>query len=137
MPLRIADAFLKTVTAAATDSPVMLVVDDIDAADNASIAIIHTVAGKLTNVRILIVLVGRITELRLSSAADALTSDETLLGLISCPLDVLSNEASGMLVKKFGLASARIVLPVERILRPPRPNPLPIKLLTDDWASNG
>src|SRR6266566_9430469 len=42
MPLRIADAFLKTVTAAAADSPVMLVVDDIHAADNASIAIIHT-----------------------------------------------------------------------------------------------
>src|SRR2546422_681632 len=137
MPLRIADALLKTVSAAATDSPVMLVVDDIHAADNASIAIIHTVARKLTNVRVLIVLVGRISELRLSSAADALTSDETLSGLISCPLDVLSNEASGMLVKKLGMASEQAELPVERILRAARGNPLAIELLTREWATHG
>jgi len=137
MPLRIADAFLKTVTAAATDSPLMLVVDDIHAADNASIAIIHTVARKLTNVRVLMVLVGRISELRLSSAADGLTSDETLSALISCPLDVLSNEASGMLVKKLGMASEQAELPVERILRAARGNPLAIELLTREWAAHG
>ena len=137
MPLRIADAFLKTVTAAAADSPVMLVVDDIHAADNASIAIIHTVARKLTNVRVLIVLVGRISELRLSSGADALTSDETISGLIGCPLDVLSNEASGILVKKLGVSSEQAELPVERILRAARGNPLAIELLTREWAAHG
>src|SRR3954470_19383703 len=77
-PLRIADAFLKTVTAAAADSPVMLVVDDIHAADNASIAILHTIARKVIDVRVLMVLVGRISEMRLSRAADSLTSDERL-----------------------------------------------------------
>src|SRR6266487_2127131 len=51
MPLRIADAFLKTVTAAAADSPVMLVVDDVHAADNASTAILHSVARKLNDTR--------------------------------------------------------------------------------------
>src|SRR5213075_383336 len=45
-PLRLADAFLKAIAAAAADSPVLLVVDDIHAVDNASIAIIHTVARK-------------------------------------------------------------------------------------------
>src|SRR5207237_3772742 len=107
MPLRIADAFLKTVTAAAADSPVMLVVDDIHAADNASIAIVHTVARKLTNVRVLIVLVGRISEPRLTAAADALTSDDTLPGVISCQLDVMSNEAADILVRKLGVASVQ------------------------------
>src|SRR5258708_23756795 len=105
MPLRIADAVLKTVTAAAADSPLLLVFYDIHSADNASIAILHAVARKVTNVRVLTVLVGRISELRLSTAADALTSDDALSGLISCPLDVLSNEAAETLVGRLGAAS--------------------------------
>src|SRR5437016_8000421 len=74
MPLRIADALLKTVTAAAADSPVMLVVDDIHAADNASTAILHSVARKLSDTRVLLVLTGRTSELRLSAAPWTLTS---------------------------------------------------------------
>src|SRR5258706_34137 len=137
MPLRIADAFLKTVTAAAADSPVMLVVDDIHAADNASIAILHAVARKVTNVRVLTVFVGRISELRLSTAADALTSDDALSGLISCPLDVLSNEAAETLVGALGTASKHAELPVERILRAARGNPLAIELLAREWMAHG
>src|SRR5467141_2137246 len=62
-PLRLADAFLKTVIAAAEDSPVVLVVDDIHAADNASTAILHVVARKLADVRVLVILTGRTSEL--------------------------------------------------------------------------
>ena len=136
-PLRIADALLKTVTAAAADSPVMLVVDDIHAADNASIAILHTVARKLADVRVLMVLVGRVSELRLSTAADALTSDEVLSGLISCHLDVLSNESAEVLIRALGIASKRPEPPVERILRAARGNPLAIELLTREWMTHG
>ena len=137
MPLRIADAFLKTVTAAAADSPVMLVVDDIHAADNASTAILHTVARKLADVHVLIVLVGRVSELRLSPAADALTSDEALSGLISCHLDVLSNDSAEMLVRTLGVASKQTEPPVERILRAARGNPLAIELLAREWMTHG
>jgi len=137
MPLRIADALLKTVTAAAADSPVMLVVDDIHAADSASIAILHTVARKLADVRVLIVLVGRISELRMSMAADALTSDEALSGLVSCHLDVLSNESAEALIRTLGGASKRTELPVERILRAARGNPLAMELLTREWLAHG
>ncbi len=137
MPLRIADAFLKAVTAAAADTPVMLVVDDIHAADNASIAILHTVARKLPNVRVLIVLVGRISELRLSTAADALTSDDTLSGLISCQLDVLPNEAAENLIRRLAIASEQSDPPVERILKAARGNPLAIELLGREWIAHG
>ncbi len=137
MPLRIADAFLKTVTAAAADSPVLLVVDDIHAADNASIAILHAVARKLAAVRVLIVLVGRVSELRLSTAADALTSDEALSGVISCHVDVLATESAEMLVRTLGTASQRMELPVERILRAARGNPLALELLTREWIAHG
>ncbi len=137
MPLRIADAFLKTVTSAAADSPVMLVVDDIHAADNASIAILHIVARKLPNVRVLIVLVGRVSELRLSTAADALTSDDTLPGLISCQLDVLPNDAVEALVARIAGSNERTEPPVGRILRAARGNPLAIELLTREWMAHG
>jgi len=137
MPLRIADAFLKTVTAAAADSPVMLVVDDIHASDIASIAIIHTVARKLADVRVLIVLVGRISELRLSTAADALTSDEALSGLVTCQLDVLSNEAAEKLAQQLRVTSDQINPPVGRILKAARGNPLAIELLTREWMAQG
>jgi predicted ATPase len=137
MPLRMADAFVKTITAAADEGPIMLVIDDIHAADNSSIAIIHIVARKLSDVRVLMTLVGRTNELRLSQAADALTSDESLPGLINCHLDVLSNEAAEMLVKKLGTASGQIDIPVERILRAARGNPLALELLTREWIAHG
>ena len=136
-PLRIADSFLKTISAAAADTPVMLVIDDIHAADNASIAIAHAIARKLAEVRVLIILVGRISELRLSTAADALTSDGNLSGLISCQLDVLPNESAEMLVKRLGVGSAHTDLPVDRILRAARGNPLALELLTREWMAHG
>ena len=136
MPLRLADAFLKTLVAAASDSPVMLVVDDIHAADNASIAILHTVARRLTDERVLMVLVGRISELRLSRAADALTSDDALSSLISCQLDVLVNETAEALVCRLANTSNSAHPPVERILRAACGNPLAIELLTREWLAH-
>ena len=50
-PLRIADAFLKTVSAAAADSPIVIVVDDIHAADNARLVLIKTLLLALGVVR--------------------------------------------------------------------------------------
>jgi predicted ATPase/DNA-binding SARP family transcriptional activator len=136
-PLRIADAFLKTVTAAAEDCPVMLVIDDIHAADDASVAILHTVARKVAMVRVLMILSGRTSELRISSAADALTSDDNLRGMITCHLDVLSNEAAELLIGKLSTTMEHRFAPKERILRAARGNPLAIEFLTREWMAHG
>jgi DNA-binding SARP family transcriptional activator/predicted ATPase len=136
MPLRLADAFLKTLVAAALDSPVMLVVDDIHAADNASIAILHMVARKLTDVRVLMVLVGRVSELRLSAAADSLMSDDSLSGLVSCQVDVLTNDTAEALVRRFVISCGSSDPPAERILKAARGNPLALELLTREWVAH-
>src|SRR5207253_309090 len=47
IPLRLADSFLKALEAAAEESPLVLVVDDVHAADNATVAILHIVAREL------------------------------------------------------------------------------------------
>src|SRR5206468_1031146 len=75
IPLRLADAFLKVIEAAAEESPVVLVADDLHVADNASVAILHVVARKLAQSRLLLILTGRTHELRAAVAPSALVSD--------------------------------------------------------------
>jgi len=136
-PLRIADAFLKTVTAAAADSPVMLVVDDIHAADNASIAILHSVARKLSETRVLLILTGRVSELRLSGAPWALTSDVSIERMRSLELEVLSSDAAEELIRRLTTLAQRPDPPFERILRASGGNPLAIELLAREWTEHG
>ena len=137
MPLRIADALLKTVTAAAADSPVMLVVDDIHAADNASTAILHSVARKLSDTRVLLVLTGRTSELRLSGAPWTLTSDVSIERMRTLELEVLSAEAAEQLIRRLTTSAEKADPPVDRILRASGGNPLAIELLAREWAEHG
>lgn len=136
-PLRLADAFLKTVTAAADDSPVVLVVDDIHAADNASTAILHVVARKLAEARVLLILTGRTSELRLSGAPAALTSDHAIGGIRTLEMDVLPPDAAERLVRQLAAAAGHADPPVERILRAGGGNPLALELITREWAAHG
>jgi len=139
MPLRLADAFLKAVTAAGDESPVMLVVDDVHAADNASAAILHVVARKLDAARVLMVLAGRSSELRASDASAALTGDSAIAGLRTVELDALAPEAAAQLVQRLaeGADPRHGEPPAERILRAGSGNPLAIELLTREWAAHG
>jgi len=137
MPLRIADAVLKTVTAAAANNPVLLVVDDIHAADNASTAILHSVARKLNDTRVLLVLAGRPSELRLSGAPWALTSDGRIESMRQLDLEVLSPDFAKQLVGKLASFAPRSDPPMERILKAAGGNPLAIELLTREWAEHG
>ena len=137
MPLRIADAFLKTVTAAAADSPVMLVVDDIHAADSASIAILHSVARKLRDTRVLVILTGRMSELRLSGAPWVLTTDVFLATMQFLPLEVLQPDSAERLIDQLAGSNSKPAPPADRILRASGGNPLAIELLTREWAEYG
>ncbi len=137
-PLRIADAFLKTVTAAAADSPVMLVVDDIHAADNASIAVLHSVSRKLREARILLILTGRTSELRLSDAPWALTTDVGINAMRMLELETLSKDSTKRFMER--IASTETIQassPVDRVFRASGGNPLAIELLTREWVEHG
>src|SRR3989441_12073904 len=76
IPLRIAASFLKAVEAAADETPLVLVVDDIHAADNATVAILHIVARKLPHTRLLLILTARSNELRTVVGATVRSSFE-------------------------------------------------------------
>src|SRR3989475_2145940 len=137
-PLRLADAFLKTVRAAAGESPLLLIVDDIHSADSATAAILHLVARKLVGTRVMLILTARPSELRVSAAPAALASDSSIEGMRVLELDPLPPEAGGALVARLsgGAPAGSAQPPTDRILRASRGNPLALELLTKEWASH-
>jgi len=138
-PLRLADAFLRTLTAAGDESPVILVVDDIHAADNASAAILHLVARKLEGTRLLLVLAGRSSELRTATGPGDLVSDSSVHAIQTLALEPLSSEALERLVASVASKAGSTIqeLPTRRILRAANGNPLALELLTKEWLAHG
>ncbi len=139
IPLRLADSFLKAVEAATEESPLVLVVDDIHAADNATVAILHIVARKLPSTRLLLILTARSTELHATAAARALVYDGAIRALEALALDVLSDEAGQRLVgARVSMADGKIGdVPITRILQASSGNPLALELLTKEWLAHG
>ena len=139
IPLRLADAFLKAVEAATEESPLVLVVDDIHAADNASAAILHVVGRKLPCARLLLILTARANELRIAAAPSALARDGGVASVQTLEIDPLSPDAAERLVGSVvQRAEGRLLeVPVSRILQAGNGNPLAIVLLTEEWLTHG
>jgi len=139
IPLRLADAFLKAVEATTEETPLVLVVDDIHAADNASVAILHVIAHKLPHTRLLLILTARSNELRMTAAPAALVADASIPVLQTLELEPLASPAAERLVAALvSKADGRIAdVPVPRILQAARGNPLALELLTKEWLEHG
>jgi len=139
IPLRLADAFLKTVEAATEESPLVLVVDDLHACDNASAAILHIIARKLPHTRLLLIVTGRSTELRTVAGPSALGADAAIEALRTLELEPLPPTPAEQLVAALVLkANGRVAdVPVPRILEAARGNPLALELLTKEWLEHG
>ena len=137
--LRLADGFLKVVEAAAEESPLVLVVDDIHAADNATTAILHIVARKLPRTRLLLILTARSNELHAAAGPSALISDGAIEALQTLELEPLPAEpAERVVAARVAKADARIAdVPVARILQAGNGNPLALELLTKEWLAHG
>jgi DNA-binding SARP family transcriptional activator/tetratricopeptide (TPR) repeat protein/DNA-binding transcriptional ArsR family regulator len=139
IPLRLADSFLKAVEAAAEESPLVLVVDDIHSSDNASVAILHVVARKLLHTRLLLILTARSNELRTVAGPSALVSDSAIEALRTLELDPLPPTAAERIVTtRVAKAEHRAVdVPVQRIIQAGNGNPLALELLTKEWLAHG
>src|SRR5205807_926620 len=131
IPLRLADAFLKAVEAGTEESPLVLVVDDIHAADNASAAILHVIARKLPHTRLLLILTARSNELRTAAAPSALASDSSIEAMRTLEVEPLPGTAAEQLVAALVAQAQRKIadVPVPRILLAGNGNPLALELL--------
>ncbi len=136
IPIRLADGLLKAVTAAAEDTPVVLVVDDIHAADNSSAAILHMLARRLGHARFMLILAGRSTELRQASAG-ALAGDPSIPGITTIDVGPLTTEASRELVERIVDSTGHRDAPVGRIVDAGRGNALALELLAREWLDHG
>src|SRR2546422_2786801 len=139
IPLRLADGVLKAVEAATEESPLVLVVDDVHAADNATVAILHSPAGKLPRTRLLLILTARSNELRTVPGPSALMSDGTIGALQTLELEPLPLAAAEQLVAvRVAKGGARMTdVPAPRIVQPGNGNPLALELLTKEWLAHG
>src|ERR1043166_9186017 len=139
IPLRLADGFLKAVQAATEESPLVLVVDDVHAADNATVAILHIVARKLPRTRLLVILTARSNELRMVAGPSALMSDSSIEAMRTLEREPLSGTAAEQLVAAVVTkAEGRVAdVPVPRILLAGNGNPLALELLTKEWLAHG
>ena len=137
--LRLSDAFLKAVTAASEETPLIVVVDDIHAADASSTAILHVASRKLSNARLLLVLTARRAELQTTDGPAALVSDGYLKWLQTIELEPLPAEMAEQVVRShLGAESEKHgTPPVARILHAANGNPLAIELLTREWVQHG
>jgi DNA-binding SARP family transcriptional activator/tetratricopeptide (TPR) repeat protein len=139
IPLRLADAFLKAVAAAADRHPVLLVVDDIHAADNASVAILHMLTRKLAGLRLVLLLNARTGTFLSKQAAQALVEDSAIEGLLVLDLEPLSLESATLLAERVAAKGRERWgrVPIESILRAGAGNPLALELLARQWALEG
>jgi DNA-binding SARP family transcriptional activator/tetratricopeptide (TPR) repeat protein len=137
VPLRLADAFLKTVVAVAEESPLLLIVDDIHATDNASSAILHVLSRKVANARALVLLTARPSELRVAPGPAALAADTTIEGMRSLELEALDAGTGAALIARLTAHTPYPDLPEERVLKAGNGNPLAIVLLTREWMGQG
>ncbi len=135
VPLRIADSFLKATAAAADYNPIVLVVEDVHAADSASVAILHMLARKLTGLRILMILTGRSGGLGFRETDRALITDHAIENLSILELGGLPNSAARQLVlRRIEKGEIdRNHVPVDRIVHLSGGNPLALELLSNDW----
>ena len=139
VPLRLAQAFWRTVEAAAEEGPLVVVVDDVHAADNASAAILHVVARKLAATRVLLVFSGRRSELRAAPAPATLVSDTAIAALQPLEVEPLPPTESERLLRELA-AQSGTPLPdaaAVRMLRASNGNPLALALLAREWNSQG
>jgi tetratricopeptide (TPR) repeat protein len=138
IPLRLADAFLKAVEAGTEEGPLVLVVDDIHAADNASAAILHVIARKLPHTRLLLILTARSNELRAAAAPSALASDSSIEAMRTLEVEPLPPAAAEQLIATLVAKAGGIAdVPLSRILQAGNGNPLALELLTKEWLAHG
>ena len=137
--LRLAEATHQLVMAVADENPVILVVDDLHLADDASIAVFHVLMRRTQNQRVMLVLTARPGELSRSPSAARLRENQRALGLHQLDLPPLTAEESAEVVT--GLAAAAGVAPnvaVRRALvRAAAGYPMVLELLFQDWQTNG
>ncbi|HMV31888.1 MAG TPA: AAA family ATPase, partial [Gemmatimonadales bacterium] len=137
--LRFTEAVHELITAVAEEHPVVLVVDDVHLADDASIAVLHLLMRRTQDQRAMLLLAAREPELQGAPSARRLLEVMEPLGLEAVRLEPLTPEEMGVVVEALA-AGAEQVLPAPvrvALLQAAAGVPMLAELLFDDWRQHG
>jgi tetratricopeptide (TPR) repeat protein len=137
--LRLTEAFQELVTAVSDEHPVILVVDDLHLADDASLAVLHLVLRRLNRQAVMTIFTARPGELKPGQQASVLHRSLLTIGGQELLLEPLDEESSSELLE--ALLSHDEVKPsptVRRsLIKAGGGFPMVLELLVQDWRTSG
>jgi tetratricopeptide (TPR) repeat protein len=137
--IELTESFHQLLEALTEDSPVILVVDDLHLADDASLSVIHLLVRRALDQRTMLVMIARPGELALGKQSRLLREMATELSIQELDLQPLSyTEASELLNRLTSGFSLLPSLSVRKALLDAAAGyPMVLELLFQDWQSNG
>lgn len=137
--LRIAEGVHQLALSVAEEHPLILVVDDVHLADDASVAILHLVMRRAQSTRIMIVMSARSQELKQSPNANRLIEARHSLKLKTIEIPALTDVEMDLLIQALGTSSAAMVPTAVRrsLVRSSAGIPMILELMFDDWKEHG
>ena len=137
--IRLTESFHDMLQAIAEEHPVILVVDDLHLADDASLAVLHLVMRRAKGQPIMVIMIARPGELPQSPQAGRLRDSSRWLGIREVELMPLGEDESRDLLRTLIAPDAlQPTASVRRtLLRAAAGFPMVLELLVQDWESNG
>ena len=137
--IRLTEAFHELLKAIAEEHPVILVVDDLHLADEASLAVLHLVLRRATEEPIMALFTARPGELRESDQAVVLRHSLNRQGCLEIPLQPLDEGQSlELLHALIPQGDPRPTSTVQRsLINASGGYPMVLELLVQDWRANG
>ena len=137
--IRLTESFHDMLTAISEEHPVILVVDDLHLADDASVAVLHLVMRRANGQQIMLIMIARQGELHGSPQATRLRDSGRGLGIRHLEVSPLSDEDSRDLL--CALVPPDAAQPsasaTRALLNAAAGFPMVLELLYQDWETNG
>ncbi|MFL5516057.1 MAG: ATP-binding protein, partial [Gemmatimonadales bacterium] len=137
--IELAEAFHQLLQAIAEERPIILVVDDVHLADDASLSVLHLVARRAKGERLMMIFIARLGGGAPPQAIERLMHGAGSVGILSLELRGLSREESTALLTCLADVDG-VVLPAgvrSTLLRAARGAPMVLEFLLQDWLTNG
>ena len=137
--IELTEAFHQLLEAVAENMPVILVVDDLHLADDASLAVIHLLVRRALDQRTMLVMIARPGELALGRQSRRLREMASGLSIRELEIHPLTDSESVELLDQLTVASSlEPTLSVRKaLLEAAAGFPLVLELLLQDWEANG
>jgi DNA-binding SARP family transcriptional activator/tetratricopeptide (TPR) repeat protein len=137
--VRLAEATHELVSAVAEEGPVILVVDDVHLADDASIAVIHQLLRRTREQPVMVVLTARPIELDRSPSARRLRENAPSLGISAVEVPPMTEDESRELLAALveGAAVTPTLAEQRTLLGAAGGFPMVLELLVREWLAEG